>query len=155
MNSTAAAAEGTKAAPPELEQKESRQFKSKAPQRGQKGVDNHDPAMEGLDDAAVVCPWEEYGDVELSELAQFGTVSKRGSVENMNASAVSETSKPSPAEFKQKDSRQFKSKAPKPGQKGFNNTLPGMEGLDDAAVICPWEEFGDVELSDLAQFGTA
>uniref|UniRef100_A0A3B3V8Q4 3',5'-cyclic-GMP phosphodiesterase n=1 Tax=Poecilia latipinna TaxID=48699 RepID=A0A3B3V8Q4_9TELE len=73
MNSTAAAAAagGTKPTPPELEQKESRQFKSKAPKRGQKG---HDPAMEGLDDAAVVCPWEEYGDVELSELAQFGTV---------------------------------------------------------------------------------
>uniref|UniRef100_A0A3B5QVU0 3',5'-cyclic-GMP phosphodiesterase n=1 Tax=Xiphophorus maculatus TaxID=8083 RepID=A0A3B5QVU0_XIPMA len=63
--------------------------------------------------------------------------------------------KPSPAELKQKDSRQFKSKAPKPGQKSFDSALPGMEGLDDAAVICPWEEFGDVELSDLAQFGTA
>uniref|UniRef100_A0A3Q2PSR2 3',5'-cyclic-GMP phosphodiesterase n=1 Tax=Fundulus heteroclitus TaxID=8078 RepID=A0A3Q2PSR2_FUNHE len=62
---------------------------------------------------------------------------------------------PTPAEFKQKESRQFKSKAPKAGQKGFNSSLPGMEGLDDAAVICPWEEFGDVELSDLAQFGTA
>ncbi|XP_014855200.1 PREDICTED: retinal cone rhodopsin-sensitive cGMP 3',5'-cyclic phosphodiesterase subunit gamma-like isoform X2 [Poecilia mexicana] len=74
-------------------------------------------------------------------------------MENMNAS--SEAGKPSPAELKQKDSRQFKSKAPKPGQKGFDSALPGMEGLDDAAVICPWEEFGDVELSDLAQFGTA
>ncbi|XP_008404328.1 retinal cone rhodopsin-sensitive cGMP 3',5'-cyclic phosphodiesterase subunit gamma-like [Poecilia reticulata] len=79
MNSTAAAAAaaaagGTKPTPPELQQTESRQFKSKAPKRGQKGVDSHDPAVEGLDDAAVVCPWEEYGDVELSELAQFGTV---------------------------------------------------------------------------------
>ncbi|XP_027871795.1 retinal cone rhodopsin-sensitive cGMP 3',5'-cyclic phosphodiesterase subunit gamma-like isoform X2 [Xiphophorus couchianus] len=75
MNSTAAAAAAaagrTKSTPPELEQKESRQFKSKAPQRGQKGVNSHDPAMQN---AAVVCPWEEYGDVELSELAQFGTV---------------------------------------------------------------------------------
>ncbi|MEQ2256618.1 hypothetical protein ILYODFUR_025977, partial [Ilyodon furcidens] len=76
-------------------------------------------------------------------------------MENMNASAVSEDTKPYLAEFKQKESRQFKSKAPKPGQKGFNNTLPGIDGLDDAAVICPWEEFVDVELSDLAQFGTA
>uniref|UniRef100_A0A3B5KYT7 3',5'-cyclic-GMP phosphodiesterase n=1 Tax=Xiphophorus couchianus TaxID=32473 RepID=A0A3B5KYT7_9TELE len=74
---------------------------------------------------------------------------------NMNASSVPEAGKPSPAELKQKDSRQFKSKAPKPGQKSFDSPLPGMEGLDDAAVICPWEEFGDVELSDLAQFGTA
>uniref|UniRef100_A0A3B5KXE1 3',5'-cyclic-GMP phosphodiesterase n=1 Tax=Xiphophorus couchianus TaxID=32473 RepID=A0A3B5KXE1_9TELE len=73
MNSTAAAAAAaagrTKSTPPELEQKESRQFKSKAPQRGQKGLDG-----EFTGDAAVVCPWEEYGDVELSELAQFGTV---------------------------------------------------------------------------------
>lgn len=23
----------------------------------------------------------------------------------------------------------------------------------DAAVVCPWEAFGDMELSDLAQFG--
>ncbi|XP_012734649.2 retinal cone rhodopsin-sensitive cGMP 3',5'-cyclic phosphodiesterase subunit gamma [Fundulus heteroclitus] len=76
-------------------------------------------------------------------------------MENMNAPAGSEDTKPTPAEFKQKESRQFKSKAPKAGQKGFNSSLPGMEGLDDAAVICPWEEFGDVELSDLAQFGTA
>uniref|UniRef100_A0A3B3XHW2 3',5'-cyclic-GMP phosphodiesterase n=1 Tax=Poecilia mexicana TaxID=48701 RepID=A0A3B3XHW2_9TELE len=61
---------------------------------------------------------------------------------NMNAS--SEAGKPSPAELKQKDSRQFKTSS----QRSFR-------GLDDAAVICPWEEFGDVELSDLAQFGTA
>ncbi|XP_047218659.1 retinal cone rhodopsin-sensitive cGMP 3',5'-cyclic phosphodiesterase subunit gamma-like [Girardinichthys multiradiatus] len=74
MNSTAAAAEGTKPSPPELEQKESRQFRSKAPKRRQKGVNNRDSAMEGLNDSAVVCPWEEYGDVELSEMAQFGTV---------------------------------------------------------------------------------
>uniref|UniRef100_A0A3B5KRF2 3',5'-cyclic-GMP phosphodiesterase n=1 Tax=Xiphophorus couchianus TaxID=32473 RepID=A0A3B5KRF2_9TELE len=68
--------------PPELEQKESRQFKSKAPQRGQKGFPSGcDGFCETFNwfcwfvaDAAVVCPWEEYGDVELSELAQFGTV---------------------------------------------------------------------------------
>uniref|UniRef100_A0A3P9PQH6 3',5'-cyclic-GMP phosphodiesterase n=1 Tax=Poecilia reticulata TaxID=8081 RepID=A0A3P9PQH6_POERE len=47
-----------------------------------------------------------------------------------------------PAELKQKDSRQFKRAS---SQRSFL----------DAAVICPWEEFGDVELSDLAQFGTA
>ncbi|KAM4596059.1 retinal cone rhodopsin-sensitive cGMP 3',5'-cyclic phosphodiesterase subunit gamma-like [Fundulus diaphanus] len=75
MNSTAAAAaaEGTEPAAAELDQKESRKFKRKAPQRGQKGV-HHDSATEALDDSAVVCPWEEYGDVELSEMAQFGTV---------------------------------------------------------------------------------
>uniref|UniRef100_A0A3B3TSC9 3',5'-cyclic-GMP phosphodiesterase n=1 Tax=Poecilia latipinna TaxID=48699 RepID=A0A3B3TSC9_9TELE len=57
---------------------------------------------------------------------------------------VTPVRKPSPAELKQKDSRQFKTSS----QRSFR-------GLDDAAVICPWEEFGDVELSDLAQFGTA
>uniref|UniRef100_A0A672Y3P7 3',5'-cyclic-GMP phosphodiesterase n=1 Tax=Sphaeramia orbicularis TaxID=375764 RepID=A0A672Y3P7_9TELE len=58
-----------------------------------------------------------------------------------------------PPKFKQKETRQFKSKAPKAGQKGFDNDVPGMEGLGDSAVICPWEAFGDMELSDLAQFG--
>lgn len=27
--------------------------------------------------------------------------------------------------------------------------------LADSAVVCPWEAFGDMELSDLAQFGVA
>uniref|UniRef100_A0A3B4X1T4 3',5'-cyclic-GMP phosphodiesterase n=1 Tax=Seriola lalandi dorsalis TaxID=1841481 RepID=A0A3B4X1T4_SERLL len=58
-----------------------------------------------------------------------------------------------PPKFKQKETRQFKSKAPKAGQKGFDNDVPGMEGLGDSAVVCPWEAFGDMELSDLAQFG--
>uniref|UniRef100_A0A672G1Q0 3',5'-cyclic-GMP phosphodiesterase n=1 Tax=Salarias fasciatus TaxID=181472 RepID=A0A672G1Q0_SALFA len=59
-------------------------------------------------------------------------------------------SKAAPPKFKQKETRQFKSKAPKAGQKGFND-VPGMEGL--GAIVCPWEAFGDMELSDLAQFG--
>uniref|UniRef100_A0A4W6CW88 3',5'-cyclic-GMP phosphodiesterase n=1 Tax=Lates calcarifer TaxID=8187 RepID=A0A4W6CW88_LATCA len=58
-----------------------------------------------------------------------------------------------PPKFKQKETRQFKSKAPKAGQKGFDNDVPGMDGLGDSAVVCPWEAFGDMELSDLAQFG--
>ena len=38
MNAAAAAAaEGSKAAPPKFKQKETRQFKSKAPKAGQKG----------------------------------------------------------------------------------------------------------------------
>uniref|UniRef100_A0A3Q2YI32 3',5'-cyclic-GMP phosphodiesterase n=1 Tax=Hippocampus comes TaxID=109280 RepID=A0A3Q2YI32_HIPCM len=61
--------------------------------------------------------------------------------------------KAAPPKFKKKETRQFKSKAPKAGQKGFDNDVPGMEGLGDSAVICPWEAFGDMELSDLAQFG--
>uniref|UniRef100_A0A8C5HE54 Retinal cone rhodopsin-sensitive cGMP 3',5'-cyclic phosphodiesterase subunit gamma n=1 Tax=Gouania willdenowi TaxID=441366 RepID=A0A8C5HE54_GOUWI len=48
----------------------------------------------------------------------------------------------------------FKSKAPKPGQKGFGDDIPGMEGLGtDFSVVCPWEAFGDMELSDLAKYG--
>ncbi|XP_016422832.1 retinal cone rhodopsin-sensitive cGMP 3',5'-cyclic phosphodiesterase subunit gamma [Sinocyclocheilus rhinocerous] len=56
--------------------------------------------------------------------------------------------------FKQRQTRTFKSKAPKPGQKGFGDDIPGMEGLGtDITVVCPWEAFGDMELSDLAKYG--
>lgn len=62
--------------------------------------------------------------------------------------------KSGPPQFKKKeDGRQFKSKAPKPGQKGFANDVPGMDGLGDSAIVCPWEAFGDMDLNDLAQFG--
>uniref|UniRef100_A0A672GJ15 3',5'-cyclic-GMP phosphodiesterase n=1 Tax=Salarias fasciatus TaxID=181472 RepID=A0A672GJ15_SALFA len=74
MNAAAAAAEGTKAAPPKFKQKETRQFKSKAPKAGQKGFGSDVPGMDGLGDANVVCPWEAFGDMELSDLAQFGIV---------------------------------------------------------------------------------
>ncbi|KAL4647896.1 retinal cone rhodopsin-sensitive cGMP 3',5'-cyclic phosphodiesterase subunit gamma [Arapaima gigas] len=64
------------------------------------------------------------------------------------------TPKKGPPKFKQRTTRTFKSKAPKPGQKGFGDDIPGMEGLGtDITVICPWEAFGDMELSDLAKFG--
>uniref|UniRef100_A0A3B4FRU9 3',5'-cyclic-GMP phosphodiesterase n=1 Tax=Pundamilia nyererei TaxID=303518 RepID=A0A3B4FRU9_9CICH len=71
----------------------------------------------------------------------------------LKSAEPAEGSKPAPPKFKQKGSRQFKSKAPKPGQKGFDNDVPGMEEPGDSAVVCPWEAFGDMELSDLAQFG--
>uniref|UniRef100_A0A8C7CVD7 Retinal cone rhodopsin-sensitive cGMP 3',5'-cyclic phosphodiesterase subunit gamma n=2 Tax=Oncorhynchus TaxID=8016 RepID=A0A8C7CVD7_ONCKI len=59
-----------------------------------------------------------------------------------------------PPKFKQRQTRTFKSKAPKPGQKGFGDDIPGMEGLGtDIAVVCPWEAYGDMELSDLAKYG--
>uniref|UniRef100_A0A672FYV7 3',5'-cyclic-GMP phosphodiesterase n=1 Tax=Salarias fasciatus TaxID=181472 RepID=A0A672FYV7_SALFA len=73
-------------------------------------------------------------------------------VVKMNA-GVTGSGKAAPPKFKQKETRQFKSKAPKAGQKGMGNDVPGMEGLGDANVVCPWEAFGDMELSDLAQFG--
>ncbi|KAL7890813.1 hypothetical protein AOLI_G00002890 [Acnodon oligacanthus] len=62
--------------------------------------------------------------------------------------------KKAPPKFKARAMRTFKSKAPKPGQKGFGDDIPGMEGLGtDFTVICPWEAFGDMELSDLAKYG--
>ncbi|XP_041847028.1 retinal cone rhodopsin-sensitive cGMP 3',5'-cyclic phosphodiesterase subunit gamma-like [Melanotaenia boesemani] len=73
MNSTTMTSEGAKPAPPELQQNNSRQFKSKAPKRGQKGINSHDGGMEGLEESAVVCPWEEFEDIELNDVAQFGT----------------------------------------------------------------------------------
>ncbi|XP_038557652.1 retinal cone rhodopsin-sensitive cGMP 3',5'-cyclic phosphodiesterase subunit gamma-like [Micropterus salmoides] len=66
------------------------------------------------------------------------------------AAAAPGGGKSSPPKSTQKESRQFKSKAPKAGQKGFDDGL-GMEGVGE--VICPWEVFGDMELNDLAQFG--
>ncbi|XP_051234789.1 retinal cone rhodopsin-sensitive cGMP 3',5'-cyclic phosphodiesterase subunit gamma-like [Dicentrarchus labrax] len=71
---------------------------------------------------------------------------------NAEAATAPEGSKPSPPKFTQKEARQFKSKAPKAGQKGFND-LPGMDDLGGAEVICPWETFGDMDLSELAQVG--
>ncbi|KAM4698690.1 uncharacterized protein WCC33_014214 [Rhinophrynus dorsalis] len=56
--------------------------------------------------------------------------------------------------FKQRASRQFKSKPPKKGVLGFGDDIPGMDGLGtDITVICPWEAFSHLELHELAQFG--
>ncbi|XP_053328006.1 uncharacterized protein LOC128502271 [Spea bombifrons] len=56
--------------------------------------------------------------------------------------------------FKQRQSKQFKSKPPKRGVLGFGDDIPGMEGLGtDITVICPWEAFSHLELHELAQFG--
>ncbi|CAI9166307.1 unnamed protein product [Rangifer tarandus platyrhynchus] len=64
------------------------------------------------------------------------------------------TPRKGPPKFKQRQSRQFKSKPPKKGVKGFGDDIPGMEGLGtDITVICPWEAFSHLELHELAQFG--
>ncbi|XP_040296432.1 neuroendocrine secretory protein 55-like [Bufo bufo] len=56
--------------------------------------------------------------------------------------------------FKQRASRQFKSKPPKRGILGFGDDIPGMDGLGtDITVICPWEAFSHLELHELAQYG--
>ncbi|XP_072321667.1 retinal cone rhodopsin-sensitive cGMP 3',5'-cyclic phosphodiesterase subunit gamma-like [Eucyclogobius newberryi] len=70
----------------------------------------------------------------------------------MNADAAGGAKKATPPEFKQKENRQFRSKAPKAGHKGFDEA-PGVDALGGAEVVCPWDAFGDVELTDLAQFG--
>ncbi|XP_044534495.1 retinal cone rhodopsin-sensitive cGMP 3',5'-cyclic phosphodiesterase subunit gamma [Gracilinanus agilis] len=64
------------------------------------------------------------------------------------------TPRKAPPKFKQRQTRQFKSKPPKKGVKGFGDDIPGMEGLGtDITVICPWEAFSHLELHELAQFG--
>ncbi|XP_044215434.1 retinal cone rhodopsin-sensitive cGMP 3',5'-cyclic phosphodiesterase subunit gamma-like isoform X1 [Thunnus albacares] len=93
------------------------------------------------------------GNEERELFKQFTPLWTRQQTDAYEMNAAAEGTKAAPPKFKQKDSRQFKSKAPKPGQKGFDNDVPGMEGLGDSAVVCPWEAFGDMELSDLAQFG--
>ncbi|KAK7167171.1 hypothetical protein R3I94_001541 [Phoxinus phoxinus] len=56
--------------------------------------------------------------------------------------------------FKQRSTRQFKSKPPKKGVIGFGEEIPGMEGLGtDFNVICPWEAYSHLELHELAQYG--
>ncbi|XP_028842711.1 retinal rod rhodopsin-sensitive cGMP 3',5'-cyclic phosphodiesterase subunit gamma-like [Denticeps clupeoides] len=56
--------------------------------------------------------------------------------------------------FKQRSTRQFKSKPPKKGVIGFGEDIPGMEGLGmDITVICPWEAYSHLELHELAQYG--
>uniref|UniRef100_A0A8C9V3L6 Rhodopsin-sensitive cGMP 3',5'-cyclic phosphodiesterase subunit gamma n=1 Tax=Scleropages formosus TaxID=113540 RepID=A0A8C9V3L6_SCLFO len=64
------------------------------------------------------------------------------------------TSRRGPHKFKQRMSRQFKSKPPKKGLKGFGDDIPGMEGLGtDITVVCPWEASSHLELHELAQSG--
>lgn len=59
-----------------------------------------------------------------------------------------------PPKFKQRNTRQFKSKPPKRGIIGFGEEIPGMEGLGtDITVICPWEAYSHLELHELAQYG--
>ncbi|KAM4634176.1 retinal rod rhodopsin-sensitive cGMP 3',5'-cyclic phosphodiesterase subunit gamma [Polymixia lowei] len=59
-----------------------------------------------------------------------------------------------PPKFKQRMTRQFKSKPPKKGVKGFGDDIPGMDGLGtDFTVVCPWEAFSHLELHELAQYG--
>ncbi|XP_037770425.1 retinal rod rhodopsin-sensitive cGMP 3',5'-cyclic phosphodiesterase subunit gamma [Chelonia mydas] len=64
------------------------------------------------------------------------------------------TPRKGPSKFKQRQTRQFKSKPPKKGTQGFGDDIPGMEGLGtDITVICPWEAFSHLELHELAQYG--
>ncbi|MBZ3884382.1 Retinal cone rhodopsin-sensitive cGMP 3',5'-cyclic phosphodiesterase subunit gamma [Sciurus carolinensis] len=52
------------------------------------------------------------------------------------------TPRKGPPKFKQRQTRQFKSKPPKKGVKGFGDDIPGMEGLgtDHFWVLAPREE---------------
>ncbi|XP_048377480.1 retinal cone rhodopsin-sensitive cGMP 3',5'-cyclic phosphodiesterase subunit gamma-like isoform X1 [Stegostoma tigrinum] len=71
-----------------------------------------------------------------------------------NISGGATSPRKGPPKFKQRATRQFKSKPPKAGVKGFGDDIPGMEGLGtDITVICPWEAFSHLELHELAQYG--
>ncbi|NXH66657.1 CNRG phosphodiesterase, partial [Hydrobates tethys] len=84
------------------------------------------------------------------------------------------TPRKGPPKFKQRQTRQFKSKPPKKGVQGalgptagppwWGGTqpyVPAWGGWGDAAfllspditVICPWEAFSHLELHELAQYG--
>ncbi|XP_038839969.1 retinal cone rhodopsin-sensitive cGMP 3',5'-cyclic phosphodiesterase subunit gamma-like isoform X1 [Salvelinus namaycush] len=91
----------------------------------------------------------------LETSAEMNTAPPAGSALATPAGTAGPTTpKKGPPKFKQRQTRTFKSKAPKPGQKGFGDDIPGMEGLGtDIAVVCPWEAYGDMELSDLAKYG--
>ncbi|KAM6913388.1 retinal cone rhodopsin-sensitive cGMP 3',5'-cyclic phosphodiesterase subunit gamma-like [Lycodopsis pacificus] len=59
-----------------------------------------------------------------------------------------------PPKFKQRNSRQFKSKPPKRAVISCGEEIPGMEGLGtDITVIYPWEAYSHLELHELAQYG--
>ncbi|XP_076608336.1 retinal cone rhodopsin-sensitive cGMP 3',5'-cyclic phosphodiesterase subunit gamma-like [Chaetodon auriga] len=59
-----------------------------------------------------------------------------------------------PPKFKQRSSRQFKSKPPKRGVIGFGEEIPGMALVSsNITVICPWEAYSHLELHEPAQYG--
>ncbi|XP_034367968.2 retinal cone rhodopsin-sensitive cGMP 3',5'-cyclic phosphodiesterase subunit gamma isoform X1 [Arvicanthis niloticus] len=90
-------------------------------------------------------------------LREFLTLAKMSDSTSLNPPAPGQgptTPRKGPPKFKQRQTRQFKSKPPKKGVKGFGDDIPGMEGLGtDITVICPWEAFSHLELHELAQFG--
>uniref|UniRef100_A0A8C3V5J6 Rhodopsin-sensitive cGMP 3',5'-cyclic phosphodiesterase subunit gamma n=1 Tax=Catharus ustulatus TaxID=91951 RepID=A0A8C3V5J6_CATUS len=63
------------------------------------------------------------------------------------------TPRKGPPKFKQRQTRQFKSKPPKKGVQGYGNATPPLGGTGDITVICPWEAFSHLELHELAQYG--
>ncbi|NWX18089.1 CNCG phosphodiesterase, partial [Aegotheles bennettii] len=68
------------------------------------------------------------------------------------------TPRKGPPKFKQRQTRQFKSKPPKKGVKGNPKVqcaepISHSRSFADITVICPWEAFSHLELHELAQFG--
>ncbi|OXB75391.1 UNVERIFIED_CONTAM: hypothetical protein H355_010593 [Colinus virginianus] len=74
------------------------------------------------------------------------------------------TPRKGPPKFKQRQTRQFKSKPPKKGVKGLSINTKEIQAVlfqnpflilspADITVICPWEAFSHLELHELAQFG--
>ncbi|KAK7939774.1 hypothetical protein WMY93_003100 [Mugilogobius chulae] len=79
---------------------------------------------------------------------------KTGAKAPIRATAGPGSPRKAAPKFKQRSTRQFKSKPPKRGVIGFGEEIPGMEGLGtDITVICPWEAYSHLELHELAQYG--
>ncbi|XP_041434901.1 retinal cone rhodopsin-sensitive cGMP 3',5'-cyclic phosphodiesterase subunit gamma-like [Xenopus laevis] len=80
-------------------------------------------------------PTENFGATSSQPPARSGPTTKKG------------------PKFKQRGSKEFKSKPPKRGVIGFEE-IPGMDGLGaDITIICPWEAYSHLELHELAQYG--
>ncbi|XP_065133695.2 retinal rod rhodopsin-sensitive cGMP 3',5'-cyclic phosphodiesterase subunit gamma-like [Paramisgurnus dabryanus] len=94
------------------------------------------------------------GFVTWSHLINMDALKPKASSKVATRATGSASPRKGPPKFKQRSTRQFKSKPPKKGVIGFGEDIPGMEGLGtDFNVICPWEAYSHLELHELAQYG--
>ncbi|XP_076122978.1 retinal cone rhodopsin-sensitive cGMP 3',5'-cyclic phosphodiesterase subunit gamma-like [Alosa pseudoharengus] len=85
---------------------------------------------------------------------EIGKVEVRKAASKAPIRATAGPSASGPPKFKQRNTRQFKSKPPKRGVIGFGEDIPGMEALGmDFNTICPWEAYSHLELHELVQYG--
>ncbi|KAG7219521.1 hypothetical protein INR49_004499 [Caranx melampygus] len=70
----------------------------------------------------------------------------------MNAAAAGEGAKAAPPKFKQKETGSSRARLPKMDKRGLTTTSQEWRVLETLRGL-PLGGFGDMELSDLAQFG--